>query len=535
MFWTPRAASLSLQSGCWPGLSPSNSESPITTFYAFIGGAVLGEALHIDVQMDADDLCLAYAGPPLQAQQIRYLMASAFASESSYCARKLQYFAWGLQGAWQAGFHHADVLSPLGAFRFVPGRAEPDPLDVPLPEVNQLRLKRKLGMAVIRRFLGGRAAEREVFEHGLGWSGIATRFNGQLMPGLRAQQGEFLVQYGLPSSMALYYRGNPIRLDFSRFLPAPFGFPAELEYSVVFDIRPGDLGHFRLIVADVEAGGFWLESCPGMLATVAVSTQQLDASMVRAVPNEQLDQLREVLYCAWLAAILRLVEMPSRRSECRKLISLALKRRSSTSALEEVLQRALWETPLVTDVQGRKHSLASLGEHPFRLDTGSRVQNLDAPVVLRRYLPLLEAADLHPQRPNAPPLLSALANHSQTSRRGSPEARSPGAHPRTQVVRVRFDGLMKQGAEITLPRPEAESMRFVLPEHRLQIDEQSRSILHLTRCKLEQHELTLVLTLFWKSDELRLVQSNQDPACLKEALRRVQVLLKYLPGHRRAI
>lgn len=518
-------------------------------------GAVLGEATRIEVRVDADDLVLSFPGPALEAQQIRYLVASSFVTESSYCARKLQHLAWGLHGAWQEGYAQADVLSPCGAFRFLPGRAEPEPLQLPLPQFNEFRFKRKAGPKVLQRYLSrSRLPEREVFEYGLGWSGISTFFNGELMPGLRAPEGQFSVHHGLPASMALYYRGRPTRLDFARFLPPPFGFPERLEYSIVFDLLPEFKGECRVIVADVEAGRFSLDDCPGMRATVATSTLQLDASLTQAVVNQEFEQIRNVLHCAWLAALLEMARTPEGRTEAQRLIARALQGRSPRSTLEERVRQAFWNEPLVGSLDGRLHSLESLRHREVWLPArDARVPDRRAErlTVARRLLPLLRAAQVVVHDPDLPDRAVRPTPPSRVKRVALPTPSDKGEEvtsftlPRVSLPWVRrppllssrlehvhFDQLAKRGMEIALPRPSGEPLVFALSEHEVRLGDESRSMLHITRCQLEKHERLLVLALFWKSQELRLAQSTQGRSQWQEALRRVQILQRFLPGRR---
>ncbi len=528
-------------------------------------GAVLGEASRIDVRVDADDLVLSFPGAALEAQQIRYLVASSFVTESSYCARKLQHLAWGLHGAWQEGYAQADVLSPCAAFRFLPGRAEPEPLQLPLPQCNEFRFKRKAGPKVFQRFLSrGRYPEREVFEYGLGWSGISTFFNGELMPGLRAPEGQFSVHHGLPASMALYYRGRPTRLDFSRFLPPPFGFPEGLEYSIVFDLLPEFRGECRVIVADVEAGRFPLDDCPGMRATVATSTLQLDASLTQAVVNQEFEQIRQVLHCAWLAALLEMARTPEGRVEAQRLITRALHGRPPRSTLEERVRQAFWNEPLVSSLDGGLHSLESLRHRTVWLPSqGIRVpdRRSERLTVARRLLPLLRAAQVvvhDPDipalavRPKAPPAPRPTSPpRVRPSPKPTPVAEDEGdkvtsftlpkmSLPWTQrppllssrLEHVHFDQLAKSGMQIALPRPSGDPIVFALSEHELRLGDESRSMLQITRCQLEKHKRLLVLALFWRSRELRLAQNTQGPSQWKEALRRVEILRRFLPGRR---
>lgn len=259
-------------------------------------GAVLGEAANIDVYVDSDDTIFRFDGPPLTDSQLRYLAASVYVEDDSYCGRKLQQLAMGLLGCWAAGYTQAEIHSRESAYRFLPDSAEPVEIAPQGTWSNEIRLKRKFGVQVVSRFLTSRLPEEEVFLKGMGWSAVTTHFNGREMTRNRCRQGEFRVDTGLPQPMHLRCWDKPEVLN----VPG-----LTFELSMIMDQGDPQLpGRFQLILADVDAGEYALPECPGMSATVAVGPLRLDASQRRPVEDDEFHQLLDSLRGVWALAVL---------------------------------------------------------------------------------------------------------------------------------------------------------------------------------------------------------------------------------------
>ena len=318
-------------------------------------GAVLGEAGQVDVTVDSDDTVLTFDGPPLTESQLRYLLASLFVDEASYCARKLQQLALGIHGAWAQGFVYAEIHSQGVAYRYLPDLPEPQPVPVtPLKGANEIRLKRKFGPQVVRRYLGKKFAEEEVFLKGQGWSAVTTTYNGREMSRNRCRQSQFRVDTGLPRSLNLVGWDRPRLLE----LPA-----ADLAFSALFDLKShSPKGCFRLIVADVEIPKeYLLPECPGMDATVAVGPLLLDASQVLPVQNEEFHRLVHYLRLIWAKGVIEASWTPRGQAQYAQCLPLALATfqqidvRDLPDALE-AKQRA-WQASLLIAHDGERVSL----------------------------------------------------------------------------------------------------------------------------------------------------------------------------------
>ncbi len=275
-------------------------------------GAVLGEATRVEFYVDSDDTILSFDGPALTESQLRYLVASLYVEETSWCSRKLQQLALGLHGAWSQGYAWAEVHSSQAGFRYYPDR--PDPEMVPRRnEKNGIHLKRPFGARVIHRYLTHKFPEDQVLFAGLGWSDVTTTYNGRELARNRCRQSQFRLDVGLPESLRL------ITWEPARTLEIP-GCPQDL--SLVFDLMTRNtVGKFRLLVADVEVPReYSLERCRGMNAVVAVGPMLLDASQILAVENEDFRELKIFLERAWTEGVLQSNRSARGRRQHRNLL-----------------------------------------------------------------------------------------------------------------------------------------------------------------------------------------------------------------------
>lgn len=314
-------------------------------------GAVLGEASEVNVTVDSDDTVLRFDGPPLSQHQLRYLLASLFVDDPSYCARKLQQLALGVHGAWAQGFAYAEIHSQGVAYRYLPDLPEPVAVDGGLLEqANEIRLKRKFGAEVVKRYLGKKFAEEAVFVKGQGWSAVTTTYNGREMARNRCRQSQFRVDTGLPRSLNLVGWHSARRLE----LPG-----ADMEFSVVFDINIQKSGAFSLIVADVDiAQEFPLPDCPGMDAMVAVGPFLLDASQVLPVQNDEFRRLVAYLRLIWAIGVVEACWSARRQAEYAGCLPMALAtfQQLDLPATRAAQERA-WQVCLLPDLAGERVSL----------------------------------------------------------------------------------------------------------------------------------------------------------------------------------
>lgn len=348
----------------------------------FYRGAVLGEASEVDVYVDSDDTIFRFDGPALTDSQLRYLAASLYVDDESYCGRKLQQLAMGLHGCWAQGYFYAEIRSPLAAYRYLPESAEPTQIASRTETVNEIRLKRRFGTKVLKRFLSGEFPEEQVFVKGMGWSAVTTLFNGREMARNRCDQGEFRLDTSLPKAMHLRASWNkPRKLN----LP-----DLDLELSLIMDLgKPRLPGRFQLIVADVDAGEYFLPYCPGMDATVSMGPLRLDASQQRAVEGEEFHRLLDYLRAAWVAAGLE-----GQQVDPIRLWSCLTKRDLPCG---DFLRERFWKMTMVPLLGGPQPevSLDDLRQPGLRLLVGMPADRpRDARMVHSDSVPLLERVGL---------------------------------------------------------------------------------------------------------------------------------------------
>ncbi|MBS2039578.1 hypothetical protein JST97_31615 [bacterium] len=290
-------------------------------------GAVLGEATQVDFYVDSDDTVMSFDGPALSSSQLRFLISSLYVDDSSWCARKLQQLALGIHGCWGQGYAWAEIHSQDVAFRYDPGRPDPQPVAArPGPLTNCVRLKRPFGMQVVQRYLSPQLPEDQILLSGLGWSDIATTYNGRQLARNRCRQNQFRLDHGLPKSLRL-----------ANWQPAiPLEMPdCPLELSLLFDLLPNQQdGKFRLLVADVEVPrDYSLPGCHGMSALVAVGPLLLDASQTYVVENEEFRALVNLLREAWVAGVIKANATRSGRFEYLHLLHHAQREMDPSSPL----------------------------------------------------------------------------------------------------------------------------------------------------------------------------------------------------------
>lgn len=301
----------------------------------FYRGAVLGEASQVDFYVDSDDTIMSFDGPPLSSSQLRFLISSLYVEDSSWCARKLQQLALGVHGCWGQGYAWAEIHSQQAAFRYVPDRPEPEPVPArPGQWTNCVRLKRPFGLQVVKRYLSPSLPEDQVLFAGLGWSDIATSYNGRELARNRCRQNQFRVDVGLPKSLRLINWEPASQLEIPDFA---------LEFSLLFDLLPcQEHGKFRLLVADVEIPrDYSLPGCHGMSALVAVGPMLLDASQTYVVENDSFRDLVNVVRQAWAHGVVRVNQSLSGRMEYLHLLPYAQQELGASSPLQPKVSQLL--------------------------------------------------------------------------------------------------------------------------------------------------------------------------------------------------
>lgn len=298
-------------------------------------GAVLGEATQVDFYVDSDDTVMSFDGPPLSSSQLRFLVSSLYVDDSSWCARKLQQLALGVHGCWGQGFAWAEIHSLEAAFRYFPDRPDPEVVPVnPGRWTNCVRLKRPFGLQVVQRYLSPSLPEDQVLFAGLGWSDIATSYNGRQLARNRCRQNQFRVDVGLPKSLQLVNWEQAHLLEIA---------DCNVELSLLFDLLPSQpAGKFRLLVADVEVPrDYSLPGCYGMSALVAVGPMLLDASQTYVVENEEFRALLSQLKQAWLHGVIQANRTRTGRMEHLPLLHHALRELEPASPLYSKISQLL--------------------------------------------------------------------------------------------------------------------------------------------------------------------------------------------------
>lgn len=468
-------------------------------------GVVLGEASEIDVYVDSDDTILSFDGPPLSQYQLRYLLASLYVEDNSYCARKLQQLAMGVHGSWGIGYQSVDVYSQLAAYRYLPDSAEPKPLELAphLKRSNEIRMKRKFSKMVVARYLTQSFPEQAVFSKGLGWSAVTTFFNGGELGRNRCPQSEYRFDSGLPRPMHLQGWERAKRLKLSG---------VELEFSTIFDLNPNHkTGVFRLVVADVEVPDeFSVPECPGLDATVAVGPFLLDASQLKVVQNEDFQRLVNDLRLCWTAALLECCRNRFGLADHSALLAEALLSLGSSplAQLPDAAQlcEGYWEAPLLTCL-----------EPPAR---SSLKQALQAPRIFFEYPDRRCPGDLYLERANQPLLEAAGLTVHEAYHQAAPQ--------------VDFSRMYRQGENyfLTILGPSQEQLCFQLKARLLLLGKHGKTIakhpLDGVRLVAEQSPEggTLFLVVFLGTSRLLYAQAPADDRVLKKAIEKLNGLLQ---------